>query len=73
MAITSIASIQSVLDTTPQGRGTRIVRSVRVSSIKESRYVVPGITTPGRSRWVDTSTTSSASTIAATITTAIGV
>ena len=72
MAVTTVASIQSVLDTTAQGTGTRIVRSVRVSSSKESRYVVPGILTAGRSRWVDTSVTSSASTIVTTITNAIG-
>lgn len=72
MAITSVASIQSVLDTTPQGFGTRIVRSVRISSTKESRYVVPCVLTPGRARWVDTSVTSSASTIVTTINNAIG-
>lgn len=71
MAVTSIASIQGVLDTTAQGLGVRIVRSVRIASNVESRYVVPVVTSHGQAGWINTSVTSSASAISTTIKNAI--
>ena len=71
MAIIGSASVQAVLDTTAQGRGVRIVCSARVSSSVNSFYVVPVITSAGRSRWIDTNTSSSATAQTSTITTAL--
>ena len=64
MAIASVASIQSALDSSAQGRGIRITRSVRVSSTVESRYVVPVISSRGQAGWINTSVSSSAAAIA---------
>lgn len=71
MAIASVASIQGILDTTAQGNGVRIVRSVRITSTVESRYVVPVITSKGQAGWINTSVSSSASAIATAIAAAI--
>lgn len=61
----TIAEVQAKLDTTAQGRGVRIVRAVRVSSTKESRYIVPVISYAGQAKWVDSTVASVACTASA--------
>ena len=59
------AEVQAKLDTTAQGRGIRIVRSMRVSSVKRSLYVVPVVSYPGQAKWIDSTIASVACTASA--------
>ena len=76
MAQATIASIQSLLDTTAQGRGVRITRVVRAATTasataKNSIYVVPVVTSHGQAGWIDTNIACSACAQAAHIASAI--
>lgn len=65
------AQVQAQLDAS-DGRGVRLVRSVRISSTVDHRYVVPVVSRAGRARWVTTTVASSASAQAASILTQVG-
>lgn len=67
----SDAAVQAALDTS-DGRGVRLVRSVRISSTVDHRYVVPVVSRAGRARWCSTNVASSATVQATSILSQVG-
>lgn len=65
------AQVQAQLDKS-DGLGVRILRTVRVSSAVDSRFVQPVVSRAGRARWVSTNVASSATAQAASILTQVG-
>lgn len=65
------AQVQAALDTS-DGRGVRLIRSVRISSTVDHRYVQPIVSRAGRARWTATNVASSATAQATSILVQVG-